>query len=317
MDGYCPLCGFYRSHGARCPSQLRTRQQRIERAAHLFAACESPQSRAICHQHGISEAEQREGAALAEARRRQYAAMVAHLGDPSYGAWTPEVREPAPKRCAPPTESSLPDESVRPGRNVALANAASEVISIMATAPAAPNNTRTPREVVEFPPNVPVTVALKYGHAKTVSSQYGERFMFSLADGRVMFLAPDVGGKIEALGVNVRENFTITKKWNEQPDSPVTWEVARLAGEQPNGTFVVPAVPAKPPASATAPTNDALRRQSVVSPSLVEEANSLVDSFAAVLDHALTTYQGRIKPEEAKSLLITAYIQRSKLSFVA
>jgi hypothetical protein len=28
-------------------------------------------------------------------------------------------------------------------------------------------------------------------------------------------------------------------------------------------------------------------------------------------------YQGRIKPEEAKALLITAYIQRNKLSFVA
>jgi hypothetical protein len=192
----------------------------------------------------------------------------------------------------------------------------SEVIPIMATAPAAPN-TRAPREVVEFPPNVPVTVALKYGHAKTVSSQYGERFMFSLADGRVMFLAPEVGGKIEASGINVRENFTITRKWDQQKDDPPTWEVARLAGEQPNGTFVVPAVPSKPPASANTPTSDATHRQSAVSPTLVEEANSLVDSFAAVLDHALTTYQGRIKPEEAKSLLITAYIQRSKLSFVA
>ncbi len=107
----------------------------------------------------------------------------------------------------------------------------------MATA-AAPNNTRAPREVVEFPPDVPVTVALKYSHAKTVSSQYGERFMFSLADGRVMFLAPDVRAKIEALGINVRENFTITRRWYEQQGSPATatWELARLAGEQPNGT---------------------------------------------------------------------------------
>src|ERR1017187_9493347 len=36
----------------------------------------------------------------------------------------------------------------------------SEVIPTMSTA-AAPN-TRAPREVVEFPPNLPVTVALKY-----------------------------------------------------------------------------------------------------------------------------------------------------------
>jgi hypothetical protein len=185
----------------------------------------------------------------------------------------------------------------------------------MATA-AAPN-TRAPREVVEFPPNVPISVALKYAHAKTVSSQYGERFMFSLVDGRVMFLDPEVGGKIEALGINVRENFTITRKWDEEKGAPLGWEVARLAGDQPNGTFGVPAVPSKPAASASTPTDDAPRRQPAVSPTLIEEANSLVDSFAAVLDHALSTYQGRIKPEEAKGLLITAYIQRSKLSFVA
>ena len=190
----------------------------------------------------------------------------------------------------------------------------SEVIPIMATAA---SNTRAQREVVEFPPNTAVTVALKYPQARTVSSQYGERFMFTLADGRVMFLDPEVGGKIESLGVNVRENFTITRKWDEEKGVLLAWEVARLAGEQPNGTFVVPAAPSKPPASASTASGNGTRRQPAVSPSLVEEANSLVDSFAAVLEHALTNYQGRIKPEEAKALLITAYIQRNKLSFVA
>lgn len=195
----------------------------------------------------------------------------------------------------------------------------SEVISIMATAPAANNNSRSPREVVEFPTNEPVTVALKYGHAKTVSSQYGERFMFSLADGRVMFLAPEVGSKIEALGINVRENFTITRKWDEQK-SLTTWDVARLAGEQPNGTFVVPSAPEgtvtpKPPASAAA-SNGADHRKTAGA-LLIEETNALVDAYAQILDRTLNTYQGRIKPEEARSLLVTAYIQRSKQSFVA
>ena len=46
--------------------------------------------------------------------------------------------------------------------------------------------------------------------------------------------------------------------------------------------------------------------------SLVEEANALVDDFAAVLEHTLKKYQGRIKPEEAKAFLITAYIQRGR-----
>ena len=196
----------------------------------------------------------------------------------------------------------------------------SEVIPTMATTTNTSNN-RAPREVVEFPNNVPVTVALRYPHAKTVSSQHGERFMFSLSDGRVMFLDPEVGGKIEALGINVRENFSITRTWDEQK-SISTWEVARVAGEQPNGTLVVPsvetsgsAVTPKPPASA--PTSIAAERRQSASALLIDETNALVDAYAQILDRTLTTYQGRIKPEEARSLLVTAYIQRSKLSFAA
>jgi hypothetical protein len=212
------------------------------------------------------------------------------------------------------TRRPLPDELPMSETGVPR----SEVIQPMAT-PA--SNPRTPREVVEFPPNAPVTVALKYPHAKTVSSQYGERFMFSLADGRVMFLGPEVGGKIEALGINVRENFQITRKWDEQK-SLSTWEVARLAGEQPNGTFVVPSsgesenkVSPKPAASAAAPK--ATDHRKAAGALLIEETNALVDAYAQILDRTLNTYQGRIKPEEARSLLVTAYIQRSKLSFVA
>jgi len=41
-------------------------------------------------------------------------------------------------------------------------------------------------------------------------------------------------------------------------------------------------------------------------------ANVLVDTFAQVLDRSLTLYQGRIKPDEVKALVVTAYIQRQK-----
>jgi hypothetical protein len=204
---------------------------------------------------------------------------------------------------------SLPDELPRSETGFHR----SEVTPTMATAA---SNPRAPREVVEFPVNVPVTVALKYPHAKIVSSQYGERCMFSLVDGRIMFLDPEVGGKIASLGINVRENFTITRKRDEHTGAPARWDVARLPGEQPNGTLVVKAVPAKPPGSASS-ANGATPQKPAGNPSLVEEAKSLIDSYAAVLDHALTKYQGRIKPEEAKALLISAYIQRSKLAFVA
>jgi len=304
-DGFCPDCGFFQAHSASCPSRLRTRDQRLERAAHLFAVTSQPQvARSRCERDGISEAEQHEGRALAETRRREHAELVNYLGDPAYGGWT---------RIAS-SETNLPDELPMSETGVTR----SEVIQPMAT-PA--SNPRTPREVVEFPPNTAVTVALKYGHAKTVGSQYGERFMFSLADGRVMFLDPEVGGKIEALGINVRENFQITRKWDEQK-SLATWEVARLAGEQPNGTFVVPAAgesqnKVSPKTPASAPSSNGTDHRKAAGALLIEETNALVDAYAQILDRTLTTYQGRIKPEEARSLLVTAYIQRNKLSFVA
>ena len=161
-------------------------------------------------------------------------------------------------------------------------------------------------------------MALQYGQGKTISNQHGERMMYSLTDGRVMFLDLEVAGQIESAGINVRESFTITRKTDGPKGS--TWEVARIPGEQPNGTLVVPASTAattngmaatpKPPASATSAIPDVARRQP--GRSLVDEANALVDDFAAVLEHTLNKYQGRIKPEEAKAFLITAYIQRGR-----
>ena len=173
----------------------------------------------------------------------------------------------------------------------------------MATAPQ-----RTQRDVVEFPPNVPQTVALKYGQGKLIAGQYGERMMFTLVDERIMFVSPEVAGQIAELGINVRENFTITKRSDGKRDSVPTWEVARCIGEQPNGTLVVP----KPPASATAAIPEP-RKES----GLVAEGKALVDDFAVVLAYALDKYQGRVKPDEVRNLLVTAYIQTRRLSSVA
>src|ERR1022692_1860866 len=86
----------------------------------------------------------------------------------------------------------------------------------MATA----QNTRTPREVVDFPANIPVSVALQYGQGKTISNQHGERMMYSLTDGRVMFLDLAVAGQIESAGIFVREAFPLALKTYPQRASP-------------------------------------------------------------------------------------------------
>jgi hypothetical protein len=74
-------------------------------------------------------------------------------------------------------------------------------------------------------------------------------------------------------------------------------------GEQPNGTLVLPAI-AEPDSGRSEggsrkPTGHAYSF-------LVDETNALVDAYAQVLDRTLNTYGGQIKPEEARSLLVTA-----------
>ena len=195
------------------------------------------------------------------------------------------------------------------GRN---AETASEETEEMATA----TSSRPRRDVVDFPHNAPVTVALKYSQGRVVSSQYGERVMFTLTDGRVMFLDPEVAGRIESLGINVRESFTITRSANGQNDAPATWDIARVEGEQPNGTLVLQAPDNSAPKLPATTADSGVPRKPPGS-QLVDEANALVDSFAQVLERSLTLYQGRIKPEEVKALLISAYIQRQKLASAA
>lgn len=173
---------------------------------------------------------------------------------------------------------------------------------------AASNHQPPRRETVEFPPNIPTTVSLAYSEPRTVSGQFGERFMFSLSDGRVMFCDPPLAARIAELGINVRESIVITKQTSGKKDAPVTWGVARVIGEQPNGTFAVPKLPDAP---APKPPQ---RAANAAGGTLTDEANALVDIYAQVLDRALTTYGGRVKPDEVRSLLLSAYIQRKSFA---
>jgi hypothetical protein len=64
---------------------------------------------------------------------------------------------------------------------------------------------------VAFQTNVPVEVALKYGDGKDVNGQYGDQVLYTLTDGRVMYVPPIVRKQIEDLGIARGELFTITK----------------------------------------------------------------------------------------------------------
>jgi len=107
-DGFCPDCGFFQAHGASCSTRLRTPEQRIERATHLFAVISNPKmARSRCERDGISQAERREGRALAEARQKERSELLSYLGDPAYGGWT---RSAPLSRIAPSETTSVPNK---------------------------------------------------------------------------------------------------------------------------------------------------------------------------------------------------------------
>jgi hypothetical protein len=236
------------------------------------------------------------------------------------------------------------------------------------------------KDVVQFVPNVPVEVALKYAlPGKIISTHTGERVLYTLADGRVMFLDLGVAKKVEDLGVNVRENFFLCRpeagkkdaEWNvwratetpkievkvaPQPEAPPeetpleqklreSIELAKQGklGELGNGMFAVQAgASAGTPAPVQSDAvnghhstnngngstngtngsngngNGARKHPEPSEPpvwaqSLLEQANALVDVYAAALNSASTKHGNQVKPEDVRSLLVTVFIQRSKV----
>lgn len=68
-------------------------------------------------------------------------------------------------------------------------------------------------EKVKFQTNIPEIVALQYAQGKAVESPYtGDQVMFTLVDGRVMYLPPFVADKIHGAGIPARQPFAIVKR---------------------------------------------------------------------------------------------------------
>ena len=176
----------------------------------------------------------------------------------------------------------------------------------------ASNTQRTPRDVIEFAPNVPVTLALKYNQGKLIAGQYGERMMFTTTDGRIMFLHPATAGQIEAAGINVRESFTITKTmgWRERLAHDVGNRASRGRAAQRHVRGTSAAGSGRYSEAARVGQRRNTQRRAIAAGA---RGRFLVDAYALVLERALTTYQGRIKPDEVRSLLLSAYIQRRQL----
>lgn len=76
-----------------------------------------------------------------------------------------------------------------------------------------PSQATTPGGTVRFQTNVPEVIELEFARGKQVSSQFGgDQVMYSLCDGRRMYLPPFVAQKIEDAGIGAHTPFTLCKR---------------------------------------------------------------------------------------------------------
>ena len=88
-------------------------------------------------------------------------------------------------------------------------------------------------EILRFEMNVPAEVALKHaGPGKPIEGRYGNRVMYTLADDRVMYVAPIVASRITDLGIQPGERFQVRKHLKKQGSRRlIEWDVQRVAHE--------------------------------------------------------------------------------------
>src|SRR5579862_9883079 len=65
--------------------------------------------------------------------------------------------------------------------------------------------------ILRFEMNVPTAVSLMSPQGTRIEGRYGDQVMFTLVDGRVMYVPPIVATKIEAEGITVGEQFELCK----------------------------------------------------------------------------------------------------------
>jgi hypothetical protein len=83
--------------------------------------------------------------------------------------------------------------------------------------------------ILRFEANSPVHVALKFDGGRDVDGRYGPQVLYTLTDGRLMYLEPKAAHRIDELKIRVGEPFSICKREIKNGQKrTVEWEVNRL-----------------------------------------------------------------------------------------
>jgi hypothetical protein len=185
------------------------------------------------------------------------------------------------------------------------------------------------KEKVLFQTNVPVTAALAYPDGMKVEGRYGDQVMYSLIDGRVMYVPPIVRDKLVELGIHQNDPFSICKA--EQRDGNrryIEWAVKRIPPEQPDTgdpvhaasrpPAVVPAAPSvavpgngngKPNGKTAGASNGSHAGQASLRSALSASIDAAIEAERYATEHGLSV---RFGSEDLRAMALSLFIQYAR-----
>jgi len=192
-------------------------------------------------------------------------------------------------------------------------------------------STQPKDDIVRFEYNQPLELATRFPEGRRVAGMNGDRIMYSLTDGRRMFLDPAVAGEIDQLNLKPGESFRIVKQ--RAGNNKATWTISLSpATEKARAMAEAPAIerdlresaaiaeraraeghdPAAALAEARKRAVDAVTAPAQWAQTLLTQTQILTDVYAAAMAYGLEKHGGKIKPDEVRNLLVTAFIQLAR-----
>src|SRR4029453_9306812 len=188
---------------------------------------------------------------------------------------------------------------------------------------------------LRFETNVANELRLRSLTGELVESQFGGMQFRFITDAGAFYVSEPVGNilhdRFARLGATIGDPVEITKREVvKNGRKSIQWEVNKVGfvpGEQPDGTFAVPAAaPADEPSmlerqlAASPPEGNARKAPArAAAPAamvgwqatLLAQTNAIVDVYAAALAHA-AQHGTAVKADDVRSMLVTCFINLAK-----
>lgn len=161
--------------------------------------------------------------------------------------------------------------------------------------------------IIKLQDNHKMTVALRYVTAKEKSGKLGIDFLYTLANGDVMFVPPAAHAEIQSLHVGPGEPFTLSKRIG--PGGEAVWSVERMSSPAPKPVAAARAISAAPSPGVPIPPSLTTRESQRIFRQLVAtiEAVKAAEEFSVSIG-----YPVKFGPEDIRAMGISGFIEQSR-----